>query len=164
MKPRAHDSRKKYEILIDPLRAEARRLGYALAVHGSLLRDIDLLACPWTEGAAPGAELAKAICLKAAEINRHAILKPPETDEYFRRGCPGFHPHGRLCWTFHLGGGPYIDLSVMPRSDPPGMDGRQILDAMKTLPLLDCFGAYVKSGELVVLREVELSDGRCVKV
>ena len=35
-------------------------------------------------------------------------------DEYHLKGCPGMKPHGRLCWSFHLGGGPYIDLSVMP--------------------------------------------------
>lgn len=31
--------------------AVARELGYALAVHGSLARDLDIIACPWTETA-----------------------------------------------------------------------------------------------------------------
>jgi hypothetical protein len=55
MKPCSHDSHAKYELLIEPLRAVARSLGYALTVHGSLVRDIDLVAVPWTSDAVHGA-------------------------------------------------------------------------------------------------------------
>jgi hypothetical protein len=34
------------------MREEARRLGYTLAVHGSMKRDIDLVAVPWIQKAA----------------------------------------------------------------------------------------------------------------
>ena len=37
-------------------------------------------------------------------------------------GCPGLKPHGRLTWSFHVGGGPYLDLSVMPRAQDYGKD------------------------------------------
>lgn len=115
MKPCDWDSREKYELLIGPLRERARELGYALAVHGTLKRDIDLLACPWTEQAVPAVELAEALRVVAEKVNGFAAPNELEVDEYFMEGSPGAKAHGRLSWTFHLGGGPYIDLSVMPR-------------------------------------------------
>lgn len=118
MQPCSHDSHEKYEKLIGPLREVARSLGYALAVHGSLVRDIDLIAVPWTREAVAAHELAEAIGARVGEINGIAFFLPGlEQGDYFRAGCPGGKPHQRLGWTFHLGGGPYIDLAVMPRAD-----------------------------------------------
>lgn len=121
-----HDSRLAYETLIVPLRDTAAELGYALAVHGTLKRDIDLIAVPWTDAAVQPHDLAEALGRKAQEVNGVAFLLPHETGDYFLAGCPLSKPHGRLTWTFHLGGGPYIDLSVMPpMADPerhPALD------------------------------------------
>lgn len=111
-----------YERLIGPLREVARAHGYALAVHGTLAYDIDLVACPWSEPLSEAKVLAEAIQQKAEEIigfafdsDRASAANP----RYFEQGCPGSKPHGRLAWTFHLGGGPYIDLSVLaPGADP----------------------------------------------
>jgi hypothetical protein len=106
----SHDSHQKYELLIGPLREVARSKGYALGVHGSLVFDIDLIACPWTPDAVSAKELAAAICEEAQRVSGIAFMAPHEQYEF-----PRNKPHGRLCWSFHLGGGPYIDLSVMPR-------------------------------------------------
>lgn len=112
-----HDSHAHYERLIGPLREKARQLGYAIGVHGTLKRDIDLIACPWTDEAVDARTLAEALLKVAADHNRGlAFLKPQEDSGYFWAGCPGHKPHGRLVWSIHLGGGPYIDLSVMPRT------------------------------------------------
>lgn len=118
MKPCNHDSHELYEKLIEPMREEAKRLGYALAVHGSLIRDIDLVACPWTTDAVPARELADALQAVAEKVHGFALNKdmigsanPP----YFEEGAPGGKPHGRLCWSFWLNSKSYIDLSVMPR-------------------------------------------------
>lgn len=122
MKPCEHDSREKYEQLIGPLREKAGELGYALGVHGSLKRDIDLIACPWTDAAVDAKTLAEAIRVAAAEHNGGiAFMTPLEAgDEWHQDGCqPYGRPHGRRGWCFHLGGGPYIDLSVMPRTVDP---------------------------------------------
>jgi hypothetical protein len=103
--------------LVEPLREVARRYGYALGVHGSLARDIDLIAAPWANIACSThpVTLAEAIREKAAELNGGiAFQKPGEDTWWFIAGCPGAKPHGRLQWTFHLGGGPYIDLCVLP--------------------------------------------------
>ena len=112
-----HDSHAHYEKLIEPLREKARELGYALAVHGTLKRDIDLIACPWIAEAVDARTLAETLLKVAADHNGGlAFLKPHEDDGFFWAGCPGNKPHGRLVWSIHLGGGPYLDLSVMPRS------------------------------------------------
>lgn len=81
----------------------ARAHGYALTVHGSLARDFDFVAIPWTEDARPAEELAEAIRARVG-----GFVHPPEE-------FPRHKPHGRLAWSIHLGSGPYIDLSVMPR-------------------------------------------------
>lgn len=82
----------------------ARQLGYALCIHGSMTRDLDLVACPWTYDAVPPFDLAQALCEEVGgAIDPHDI------------GNPTGKPHGRLAWRIHCGGGPYIDLSVMPR-------------------------------------------------
>jgi hypothetical protein len=110
--------------LVAPLRATAREHGYALAVHGSLARDIDLIAVPWRwSGVSPPRVLAEAIQARAAELNDGmAYEKDHEgaaNPDYFFNGCPGAKPQGRLVWAFHLGGGPYIDLAVMPANEDP---------------------------------------------
>ena len=112
------------DLLIEPLRAVARDHGYALGVHGTLERDIDLIAAPWSNPLSPARVLAEAIQARARELN-HGIAEcideiGASNPEYFRRGSPCAKPHGRLSWSYHLGGGPYIDLSVLaPGEDPP---------------------------------------------
>ncbi len=98
---------KAYAKTILPLRDVARCLGYALAVHGSLKRDIDLVAIPWTDGAADAEALADALLAETERIIGFAVYG---NDGPFPRP----KPHGRRCWTIHFNG-TYIDLSVMPK-------------------------------------------------
>lgn len=98
---------KAYAALIGPLRAKARELGYALGVHGSIKRDIDLIACPWTSEAVAPDVLAEAMRVEAERVIGFAVYGADDT--WPRLG----KPHGRLCWTIHFNG-TYIDLSVMP--------------------------------------------------
>ena len=46
---------------IDRVRALAREVGYAIGVHGSLERDVDLIAVPWVEEAVGPEALAERI-------------------------------------------------------------------------------------------------------
>lgn len=112
--------------LIPALREVARRHGYALGVHGSLAYDIDLIACPWATHVTAPRLFAEAVGKAIHAVN--GVAYDPDIDgsedntthaEYLRNGCPGRKPHGRLVWVFHLGGGPYIDLSVMYMPDAP---------------------------------------------
>ena len=91
-----------YRKLIKPLREVARSHGYALAVHGSIARDVDLVAVQWVGNASDQRTLARAIQAKAQDLNGVAFMHPNERDdEYFKAGCPG-ESHmggslGRLC-------------------------------------------------------------------
>lgn len=93
-----------YMVGIYPGLAEkARKLGYALALHGSLQRDLDLIAIPWTQEAVEPLELVKALCEEFDIAPNHDWEKPE------------VKPHGRLGWSIPLWWGAYIDLGVMPR-------------------------------------------------
>jgi hypothetical protein len=86
------------------VRRIARGHGYAIGVHGSLVRDVDLIAAPWIERACAPDELAKAI----ADGLGGAVWARA------RRA------HGRIGYVVLIPGGKrpnYIDLSVMAPSD-----------------------------------------------
>lgn len=87
----------------------ARECGYCLAIHGTLARDLDLLACPWTDAALPAEELAA----KLAEA-----LAWQFTDDTWHTVGPEKKPHGRLAWSIPYMAHWQIDLSVMPRVPP----------------------------------------------
>ena len=77
--------------------------GYALAVHGSLARDFDLIAVPWVTGASEPETVLAAIAASglAARID----------------GDPERKPHGRLAYTLSVGFGECAcDLSFMPNN------------------------------------------------
>ncbi|GAC1536540.1 MAG: hypothetical protein NVS3B10_00560 [Polyangiales bacterium] len=114
-------TRELHDILLPALREVARRHGYALAVHGSLQRDIDLVAAPWTEHATTAANFARDIYAACAAIVgcvtgpagwTEGNDSPPPSGSLPN---PASKPHGRLGWTIHFTGASYIDLSVMPR-------------------------------------------------
>lgn len=80
----------------------AKRYGYALAVHGSVQRDFDLIAIPWTPEATDPQVVVTAIC------GEFAITQ---------LGNPTVKEHGRLAFTVSIGFGEcFLDLSFMPRS------------------------------------------------
>jgi hypothetical protein len=92
-----------YPILCEVARAH----GYALAIHGTVQRDLDLVAIPWMEEAAAPEMLVAALrkrCQLFLFAPDHPIMQPMEK------------PHGRRAWTIPLMGETFIDLSVMPRS------------------------------------------------
>ena len=95
----------KYKSLLPIARKAARRCGYALAFHGSGIRDLDLVAAPWIEPAESSEELVEEI--------RRAVGGVIVNYENVERN-PAVRPHGRKAWSIQVGGGRYIDLSVMP--------------------------------------------------
>lgn len=104
-----------YAQLLPRIRESAKCLGYALAIHGSMERDLDLLAVPWIDGAADAIELVKAI---AQAVDGFVIGKD---DKGLARGEiseePTMQPHGRMSWNICWGGKPFIDLSIMPKRE-----------------------------------------------
>ena len=78
----------------------AREAGYALALHGSLQRDLDLVAVPWTSEAVT----AEALIEKFVSENGLIKIEPQGKEQ----------PHGRKSYSLSMGGDLYADISVMP--------------------------------------------------
>ena len=100
------------EIVLPPIRSAARNQGYAVAVHGSLNRDIDLIAVPWREGAMNADSLIDKIS-GAVTGAVGSCLK--QGDSWTEK------PHGRKAITLLVYCGQnymQIDLSVMPTLKP----------------------------------------------
>jgi hypothetical protein len=91
------------DILLPALREVARQCGYAIAVHGSLERDIDLIAIPWREN-----EMTTEYLIEKLHGVVQAVLGPVTLDDAAKK------PHGRKALTMRFCGHHYIDLSVMP--------------------------------------------------
>ena len=93
-----------YAVLYPDFRRVAIECGYALAIHGSMARDMDLIAVAWTEDAQPVEVLVKAIndCLGDTVWKEHNLTT-----------C-GEKPHGKLCYTLSIMGDWFIDLSIIP--------------------------------------------------
>ena len=98
-----------YATLYPGLCDAVRPLGYALALLGSMRRDLDIVAVPWTDDAAPAADVAEAV---RAFIGGFIIAD----HENPTVNSPRQKPHGRLSYAIHFetGGDFYVDLSVMP--------------------------------------------------
>lgn len=102
-----------YSQILNLITLRAREFGYAIAVHGSMTRDLDVIAVPWIEEAADAEILVSAVCdlLNGFYLN----YEDAEPTDYINRN-PEPKPHGRLAWSIHLKGFKgYIDFSVMPR-------------------------------------------------
>lgn len=84
----------------------ARKHGYALAPHGSMARDFDLVCIPWAEKVSQPAEVVK-------EITTSFAIK--------QVGEPEQKNHGRVAYTVTLGFGECrLDLSFMPSAQQTG--------------------------------------------
>lgn len=78
-----------------------REHGYALAVHGSLRRDLDLVAIPWIDTPSSHEAVLQEVMTQFA-----GELPDP---------IPGKKPHGRLAYTIIIGFGYCaIDISFTP--------------------------------------------------
>jgi len=88
---------KAYPQAVETAREVARAHGYAVAVHGSMMRDLDLIVVPWREECAPADKLLDVLCMAwggtAGRVQRH--------------------PHGRRRWLVRCAFG-VVDVSVLP--------------------------------------------------
>jgi hypothetical protein len=99
------------DAILPAVRLAARHCGYAVAVHGSLSRDIDLIAVAWREHHVSSPDdLVKAVCGAIAGVTGSCLRQSDSTSK----------PHGRIAYTLIHGGFiGEIDLSVIPPSLPP---------------------------------------------
>lgn len=88
----------------------AREVGYSVGLHGSMQRDCDLIAAPWTEAAVSAQELIDHLC-----TGLNAFILGKQDPE------PAQKPHGRLAWCLQVRDAymKVIDISVCPRAAGP---------------------------------------------
>ena len=108
-----------YAVFYPTLAEVARLKGYALAIHGTMMRDCDFVAIPWTPDAADAFELIEAMKRACG-----GCFWSPDADHYYKPSVHGTKkPHGRIAYSVYLtdrgGEGPYFDVSVMPRIVAP---------------------------------------------
>jgi hypothetical protein len=97
-----------YLSLLPKLRAAAREFGYAIGLHGSARRDLDLIAAPWRDGASSPDELARA-------IHRAACGIVSESYQWESKPCGRVATVFPICWPEFGEGIPslgHIDLSI----------------------------------------------------
>lgn len=108
-----------YVGLYPALAEVARAHGYALAVHGTVNNDMDLIAVPWAEEFSSSEELIVALAQRVSFIldpglTFDSLFKPPLFEE---------KPHGRKAYLIPLDAGARLDVSVTPaavdNSSPP---------------------------------------------
>lgn len=95
------------DLILPPMRRAAKDCGYAIAVHGSLNRDIDVVAIPWVENCMNVDKLGVAI----EGAIRGVTGRCNKEDGWTQK------PHGRLARIFLIWCGEntmQLDLSVMP--------------------------------------------------
>jgi len=84
------------------LAAIFQRHGYALAVHGSLARDFDLIAVAWAD------KVSSPTAVLDAVMEQFAVTLSPDS--------PNVRNHGRAAYTLICGFGECrMDLSFLPR-------------------------------------------------
>ena len=99
-----------YLSVLPAIKEAAKKCGYAIGVHGSMRRDLDLIATPWVDSFSDKEVLAREIMKAACGF---------ESASYSWEN----KPNGRMatvfpvCWTWHtdppiLSNG-HIDLSVV---------------------------------------------------
>lgn len=96
-----------YVALIPIAQEKAREIGYCVAVHGSLNRDLDLVAIPWREDAADAKEVHQLFVDLFCRYTEASLDNPAYG--------PELKAHGRMSWIIPLGFGAAIDLSVIPK-------------------------------------------------
>ncbi len=127
------DCRAYLERRIAAIRAVARACGYAVAVHGSMARDVDLVAVAWTDDAVDATSLMEAVRAagRGMKLGTHG---------------PAMKPHGRVAWCIQVGNGIVVDLSIVPPrpvpipSDDSGPEQRDRRSERRPSSVCDVFG------------------------
>jgi len=88
------------------MRDIAKEHGYALTVHGSCVNDFDVVLIPWVDNPKP------AICVLEKWCD--SVIGATRTEDGLPYYSTEQKPHGRVSYLIQVGGGGYIDVSVMP--------------------------------------------------
>jgi hypothetical protein len=96
-----------YRQQLPEIKQKARDVGWAVAVHGSLRRDLDLIALPWVDGACAKETLCSVIQRAACGITQTQYTWEQKTLGRWATTFP-------ICWTeMNMLSSGHIDLSVV---------------------------------------------------
>jgi hypothetical protein len=96
-----------YAAMLNGAREMCESHGYALAIHGSMSRDFDIIAIPWREDCSPPSSVIASLTYAL----HHLIDGKAEGPEQ--------KPHGRIAWAIPMGNGAVLDVSIMPPNVKP---------------------------------------------
>ena len=111
-----------YACLLFPLQEIGKGMGYNLVVHGSMHRDLDLIAIPWTDNPAPEMELIQAFdnylrgaSYETKEKYLHSVL-PGKRNSYVINLNRSSHYLGYANehFNYHVDEKYYLDISITP--------------------------------------------------
>lgn len=92
-----------YACIWDDLRNAAMDKGWALGLHGSLANDMDIMAMPWTESAAPVEEMIQALS--------GCFTDNPFKEEHIK---PFYGmPNNRVVYTMSIWGDFHLDINII---------------------------------------------------
>lgn len=120
-----------YACMYHGLCETARKHGYALAIHGTVTTDLDLIAIPWTEEAVDAVTLKNALMDHICAVDYEGLTRRQfpddeslvqqilsrENERKEKEDGTGamIKPHGRRAWNLYMDHAAKVDLSVMPR-------------------------------------------------
>lgn len=90
-----------YAAMWEDFRKAALDKGWALALHGSLANDMDIMAMPWTDDAVSPLDLIEAI--------KYCFDKPEEITLH----KPTPMPNNRMVYTLSIWADFYLDINVI---------------------------------------------------
>lgn len=93
-----------YAVLWPSLKKAAIECGWALALHGSMESDMDLMAMPWVEDCKPVEEMIKTL----SDCLGNTVWKDHHIKPHYGK------PHGRVVYSLSICADWYLDVSCMP--------------------------------------------------
>lgn len=121
-----------YAVLLQSFTITAKEYGYALALHGSLANDMDIIVTPWVEDFKPIDELINAF----RDIIGETVWR---YDDELKQ--PTIMPCGRMCYTLPISGDWYIDISYIsntPKILVNSVEDYAQTEADKLFPIIEC--------------------------
>lgn len=131
VKKPTHAKPQLYAYYFMQLKEIAKEMGYNLVIHGSMARDLDLIAIPWVDNPKPELDLIDALYFELTEMKAH---RDHWRDIYMFKELPG----GRHSYVLNLNRRQskrngeyqddpqyYIDISVTQRVEAPAVEKQE---------------------------------------
>lgn len=124
MKP-IHAKPSLYAFYFEALKSIALKYGYNLVLHGSMNRDLDLIAIPWQEKISPYPDMINemADCIGGIILNESEEDRKRFRDKYHGRTCHVINLNRTIEYKYdgmvtkmveHTDPQYYIDISILP--------------------------------------------------